>query len=285
MGDSTALFRSVLYIPGSKERALEKARGLNTDAIIFDLEDAVAPDEKSAARDTLSRELDAGGYGHRSRIVRINSLETEWGMDDAKAVSSKSCDAVLLPKVNGPEDVSALADLAPDLPIWCMMETPRGILNALAIADHPAVAGFVMGTNDLAKEIGCATGGDRIAMMSALQICLMAARSAGIVCVDGVYNAFKDEEGLRFECDQGRALGMDGKTLIHPMQLDIANEVFAPTQNEVSLAERQIAAYEDALSRGEAVAVVDGKIVENLHVETARKIIGMATAIRERDAV
>lgn len=279
-----ALFRSVLYIPASKQRALDKARGLDVDAIIFDLEDAVAPDEKAAARATLKAELDAGGYGHRVRIVRINGLDTPWGRDDALSVAEMQCDAVLLPKTESAAQIDALAELIPGVPVWCMMETPRGVLNALEIADAPQVAGFVMGTNDLAKDIGCETGGDRMAMMTGLQMCLMAARSAGIVIVDGVYNAFKDDEGLRAECAQGLALGMDGKTLIHPAQVAITNEVFAPTKDQVELARRQIEAFEAAEARGEGVAVVDGKIVENLHVETARALLAKAEAVREREA-
>ena len=278
------LYRSVLYIPGSKERALDKARSLAVDAIIFDLEDAVTPDEKAAARETLAGELRAGGYGRRKRIVRINGLETDWGLDDARAVAGMECDAVLLPKVDGPGDIAALTAVLPDLPVWCMMETSRGVLNALAIADCPEVAGFVLGTNDLAKEVGCATGGDRLAMMAALQTCLMAARAAGIVCVDGVYNAFKDEDGLLAECEQGRALGMDGKTLIHPAQVETANRVFAPTAGEIDLARRQIEAFDAARLRGEGVAVVDGRIVENLHIETARALLSKAEAISKREA-
>lgn len=283
MAHNDSLFRSVLYIPASKVRALDKARGLETDAIIFDLEDAVAPDEKTAARETLTAELAAGGYGFRTRIVRINGLDSEWGEDDARAVAEMECDAVLLPKVNGKCDIEALAAILPGVPIWCMIETPRGVLNALEIADCPQVAGFVMGTNDLAKEIGCDTGGDRAPLMAALQVCLMAARAAGIVCVDGVYNAFKDEEGLVAECSQGRALGMDGKSLIHPAQLEATNRLFAPTEDQIVLAGRQIEAYDAAIARGEAVAVVDGKIVENLHVETARAVLKKAAAIRERE--
>jgi (3S)-malyl-CoA thioesterase len=190
---------------------------------------------------------------------------------------------VLLPKVDDATDVAALARLTGDLPIWCMIETPRGVLNALQIADCPQVAGFVLGTNDLAKDLGCDTGGDRAAMMTALQATLLAARAAGIVCIDGVYNAFKDDAGLVAECAQGRALGMTGKSLIHPAQLDIANRTFAPTPDQIDLATRQIEAYEQAMARGQAVAVVDGRIVENLHVETARTLLALAAAIRERE--
>lgn len=284
MADNIPLYRSLLYIPASRPRAIDKARNLATDAIIFDLEDAVAPNEKVNARSALAEELAKGGYGHRQRIVRINGLDTEWGADDARAVAEMECDGVLLPKVDGGAHVEALAELVPGKPIWCMMETPRGVLNALEIADCETVAGFVLGTNDLAKEVGCETGGDRMAMMSALQYCLTAARAAGIVCVDGVYNAFKDEDGLQAECAQGRTLGMDGKTLIHPAQLEIANRVFAPSDDQVALAERQIEAFDAALAKGEAVAVVDGKIVESLHVETARTVLAKARAIQERNA-
>ncbi|MDJ0637456.1 MAG: CoA ester lyase [Paracoccaceae bacterium] len=277
------LCRSVLYIPGSKERALEKARSLPVDVIIFDLEDAVAPDEKVAARQTLAAELAKGGYRRRKRIVRINGLTSPWGRDDAKAVADMACDAVLLPKTETAADVSEVTEVLPDLAVWCMLETPRGVLNALEIADHPAVEGFVMGTNDLAKDIGCATGGDRLALMTSLQMCLLAARSAGVACVDGVYNAFKDEAGLEAECQQGLALGMDGKTLIHPAQIDIANRVFAPTEAQIDLANRQIEAFEAAEAKGEGVAVVDGSIVENLHIVTARSVLAKAAAIRESE--
>ena len=282
MGQATALYRSVLYIPASKERALDKARGLDCDAIIFDLEDAVTPGEKASAREILARKLAAGGFGHRQKIVRMNALDTEWGADDARAIAGMDCDAVLLPKVDSPIHIKALTEITKALPVWCMMETPRGVLNALDIADCQNVAGFVLGTNDLAKDIGCDTGGDRSAMMTALQTCLLAARAAGIMCVDGVYNAFKDNEGLRSECEQGRALGMDGKTLIHPAQLGVANTVFAPTPEQIDMARRQIEAFDDALARGEGVAVVDGKIVENLHIVTARATLARADAIKAR---
>lgn len=281
MSTASDLYRSVLYIPASRARAIEKARTLATDAIIFDLEDAVTPDAKVEARSTLTSELSAGGFGSRASIVRINALDTDWGEEDARAVENMSCDAVLLPKVDGPKDVTALGELT-SKPVWCMMETPRGCLNALAIADHPLVSGFVMGTNDLAKDLGCDTGGNRMPMMGALQTCLAAARAAGIACIDGVYNAFKDDEGLQAECDQGRTLGMDGKTLIHPAQLDIANAVFAPTDDQIELATRQIAAFDEAQAKGEGVAVVDGRIVENLHIETARSTLARAAAINER---
>jgi len=269
-------YRSALYIPGSKDRALDKARGLPVDVILFDLEDAVSPDAKVAARDTLYAALADDGYGARLKIVRINGLDTEWGAADAAAVAAMNCDAILLPKVNDPADVDALAALVPDLPIWAMMETPQGILNAASIAAHPRIAGFVLGTNDLAKDLNSRT---RAALMMSLQHCLLAAKAAGIVALDGVYNAFKDEDGLRAECEEGRDMGFDGKTLIHPAQVAIANAAFGPTEDEVDLARRQIAAFEAAEAEGQGVAVVDGRIVENLHIVTARATLAKADAI------
>ncbi len=269
-------YRSALYIPGSKDRALDKARGLPVDVILFDLEDAVSPDAKVAARDTLYAALADDGYGARLKIVRINGLDTEWGAADAAAVAAMNCDAVLLPKVNGPDDVDALAALVPDLPIWAMMETPQGILNAASIAAHPRIAGFVLGTNDLAKDLNSRT---RAALMTSLQMCMLAAKAAGIVALDGVYNAFKDEDGLRVECEEGRDMGFDGKTLIHPAQVAIANAAFGPTTDEIDLARRQIAAFEAAEAEGQGVAVVDGRIVENLHIVTARATLAKADAI------
>jgi len=271
-------YRSVLYIPGSKDRALDKARSLAVDAVIFDLEDAVAPAEKPAARATLTAALAMGGYGARTRIVRINGLDTEWGEADARAAASMDCDAVLLPKVESPAQLDALAAQT-GKPLWAMMETPRGMLNAAAIAAHPRLAGMVMGTNDLAKELNSRFRADRLPMLTALQLCLLAAKAHGRIIVDGVYNAFKDESGLRAECDQGRDMGFDGKTLIHPAQVEIANAAFAPTEAEIDLARRQIAAYEAAAAEGQGVAVVDGRIVENLHVATAKSLLARAEAI------
>lgn len=275
--------RSVLYIPGSKDRALDKARDLPADAIIFDLEDAVAPDEKVAARKTLQTALTAGGYGDRLRLVRVNGLDTEWCAEDVATFRDADIDGILLPKVNGAADVEAVATLAPGMAIWAMMETARGIWKALEIADHPAMAGFILGTNDLVKELGAQVDPARHSIAASLQMALMAARAAGIACVDGVYNAFKDDAGLQDECEHGRALGMDGKTLIHPAQLEIANRVFAPDAAAVDLAKRQIAAYQEAAAQGRGVAVVDGKIVENLHVVTARTILDKAAAIAAKE--
>ncbi len=274
-------YRSVLYIPGSKPRALDKARNLPVDAIIFDLEDAVSLEEKESARDTLKAALAEGGYGARYKIVRINGFDTQWGEDDAKAVTQMDADAVLLPKVASPADLDALQKITGDLPIWAMMESPRGMLNAVEIAAHPKLEGMVMGTNDLAKELQSRFRADRLPMLTSLQLCLLAAKAEGLIIVDGVYNAFKDDEGLKVECDQGRDMGFDGKTLIHPAQVDVTNEAFAPSEAEIELAKRQIAAFEEVEASGQGVAVVDGKIVENLHVETAKKTLAKAAAIAE----
>ncbi|MFP1642888.1 (3S)-malyl-CoA thioesterase [Pontitalea aquivivens] len=277
-------YRSVLYIPGSKERALEKARDLACDAIIFDLEDAVAVEEKANARALLAQTLTTADYGARARIVRVNGLDTEWGRDDlvafAAAVKAGArVDAVLIPKVSKVADLDAVAELIPAVPLWAMMETALGMLNAAGIAAHPRLQGMVMGTNDLAKELGSRFRPDRLAMQAGLGLCLLAARAHGRIIIDGVYNAFKDDDGLRAECDQGRDMGFDGKTLIHPAQLDIANAAFAPSEAEIDLARRQIAAFDAAQRQGQGVAVVDGKIVENLHIVTARQMLAKAEAI------
>jgi (3S)-malyl-CoA thioesterase len=271
--------RSVLYIPASKERALEKARELPADAIIFDLEDAVAPDEKTRARSLLAADLSGADFGPRLRIVRVNGLETPWGAADLLAFASHpGVDAVLVPKVNGTEDLEAAARRVAK-PVWAMMETARGCLNAATIAAHPRLQGMVMGTNDLARELGARHRADRQPLMAALGTCLLAARAEGKLIVDGVFNAFRDETGLRAECEQGRDMGFDGKTLVHPAQIAAANEIFAPSDEELALARRQIAAFAEARDRGEGVAVVDGRIVENLHVAIAEALIAKAGAI------
>jgi (3S)-malyl-CoA thioesterase len=282
--------RSVLYIPGSKERALDKTRGLACDAIIFDLEDAVAPDDKGNARQTLANALETMDFGPRAQLVRINGFETDWGAADLQVIAPTRPQAILLPKVNGPADIEALArqlDARPETAetlIWAMMETPAGVLNAATIARAPRMGGFVMGTNDLIKDMNCRPRPDRLALQWALQSCLLAARAAGILAVDGVYNAFKDEAGLEAECEQGRDLGFDGKTLIHPAQLAIANRVFAPDAAALDLARRQIDAFDAALAQGQGVAVVDGKIVENLHIVSARRLLAQAEAIAALEA-
>jgi (3S)-malyl-CoA thioesterase len=278
-------FRSVLYIPGSKDRALDKARSLPVDAIIFDLEDAVSPESKVEARGTLKAALDQGGYGNRYKIIRINGLDTEWGAEDIAALRDAPADAILVPKVNSSADIDAVQTLlGNDTPIWAMIETPASVLNSNEIAAHPALEGFVAGTNDLAKELNCRTRPDRLPMQMSLQMMLLAARGNDVIAVDGVYNQFKDEEGLLAECDQGRDLGFDGKTLIHPAQVAVTNECFAPSEAELDLASRQIEAFEEVEKSGQGVAVVDGKIVENLHVETAKKTLAKAAAIADLNA-
>lgn len=279
-------FRSVLYMPGSKERALEKAKALEADALILDLEDAVSPDEKPFARDLVCA---AGGYGRRTVVIRINGLDSEWGQADLIAACKAGPDAILIPKVNAAADLHHIADLMVkhDAPahtkIWAMMETPLGILNALEIAAAPRLQAFVMGTNDLVKELNATHTPDRTPVITSLSLCLLAARAHGLLCIDGVYNAFKDDDGLRAECIQGRDMGFDGKTLIHPAQLVVTNEVYAPSVEDLELAQTYVDAFNDAKSRGEGVAVVNGRIVENLHVKTAQKLLGKAAAIARFD--
>ncbi|MGZ9812190.1 HpcH/HpaI aldolase/citrate lyase family protein [Pseudoroseicyclus sp. H15] len=269
--------RSALYIPASKPRAMEKARELPCDVVIFDLEDAVSPEEKPAARENLAEALEAAGYGRRELMVRINALSSEWGAGDAEALARMAPDGVVLPKVATPEELSATAERLPGLPLWAMIESPAGVLNAAAIAAHPALIGVIFGSNDLAKELGSTT---RAGLAYAAQATLLAARAAGKVALDGVYNAFRDEDGLRAECAQGRAWGFDGKTLIHPAQIAAANEIFGPTEAELARARAEIAAHEAAVAAGQGVAVLDGRIVEALHVETARALLAKARAIR-----
>lgn len=272
--------RSALYIPGSKPRALEKARNLPTDSIIFDLEDAVSAESKSEARTILHAALAQGGYGARLKIVRINALDTPWGEADLQALDGLDLDAVLLPKVNSAGDLDALVDVVgAKWPLWAMLETPLGILNAGEIAAHPLLQALVAGTNDLAKDLNCQLTLTRDSLQMALQALVLAARAHDVALLDGVYNQFHDEEGLIAQCRQGRALGFDGKTLIHPAQLSAANRFFAPSADEIELAQRQISAFEEAEAAGQGVAVLDGTIIENLHIETARKTLAMAQAI------
>ncbi len=277
-------YRSVLYLPGSKERVLEKARNLAADALIFDLEDAVAPDEKIAARELVAKMIKEGGYGSRKLLVRVNGENTEWGVDDVKMALALEPDGILLPKVESAELVQQVAShiQGDRTKIWAMMETPKAVLHAEEIAaSSDKLDGFVLGTNDLAKELRAAHVPGREPLLSGISMILCAARAYDKVCVDGVFNAFKDEEGLRAECLQGLHLGMDGKTLIHPAQIDITNEIFAPDQDALDLSHRQVEAYEAAIAEGQAVAVVDGRIVENLHVETAKRLIALDEAIRK----
>lgn len=278
--------RSALYMPGSKPRALEKARTLPADCLILDLEDAVPPAEKGAARATIADALTQGGYGAREIVIRINGLTTEWGAEDLAAAAGWRPDAILVPKVETADqvrDIQARMDTAgadPATAIWAMMETPLGMLNAAAIAaSTPRLTCMVMGTNDLVKDLGAHHAPGRAPVMTGIGLCLLAARAHGQAILDGVYNAFKDDAGLRAECEQGLALGMDGKTLIHPAQIAIANDVFAPSEQDIAVAKRQVDAFAEVEAAGQAVAVVDGKIVENLHVETAKALLAKAEAI------
>lgn len=278
--------RSVLYMPGSNARALEKARALPADGLILDLEDAVAPDAKELARKQVCEAVVAGGFGMRELIIRVNALSTKWGYDDIAMASKSGANALLLPKVESADAIRHMeaimrANGAPEsMTIWAMMETPRSILESQRIAEStPRMECFVMGTSDLAKELDCAHTHERLPFMVSLGLCLLAARAAGLAILDGVYLDLNDEAGFEFACRQGHELGFDGKTLIHPKQLGPCNQVFTPKPEDVAWSRRIIDAHAAAAARGEGVVVVEGKLVENLHVESARRIVGMADAI------
>ena len=283
--------RSVLYMPGSKERALEKAKTLPADALILDLEDAVAPDEKTNARQLVSDAVRNGGYGKRELVIRINGLDTPWGEDDLAAACAAAPHAILLPKV---ESAAMVRDIEqqmqshgaqPGTLLWAMMETPLGMLNAAEIAAAtPRLGCFILGTNDLVKDLNAEHTPAREPVITALGLSMLAAKAYGLAIIDGVYNAFKDEDGLRESCLQGRAMGFDGKTLIHPAQIDPCNAIFSPDEAALDLARRQVEAFREATEKGEGVAVVDGKIVENLHVETANRLLTKADAIKTMEA-
>ncbi len=280
--------RSVLYMPGSNPRALEKARTLAADGLIFDLEDAVAPDAKEQARQNILDALKAGGYGGREILVRVNGLGTPWGYADVAAAARSGAHAVLVPKVESADAVRQveqimLAHGAPaDMAIWCMMETPRGILKAEEIANAtPRMGGFVMGTSDLTKDMHALHTRERLPMLTSLGICLRAARAYGLAIVDGVYLDLNDDEGFEYSCRQGLELGFDGKTLIHPKTIDAANRVFAPSAQEVDWSRRIIAAHAEAEAQGKGVVLVDGKLIENLHVENAKRVVALAEQIAD----
>ena len=280
--------RSVLYMPGSNTRAMEKAKTIAADAIILDLEDAVSPDAKATARQQIVDALAGGGYGKREMIVRINGLDTPWGADDMAAIAKSGADAILVPKINDAETVKGLvaamdkAGAPASMALWCMMETPIGILNAQSIgAASDRVAVWVMGTNDIAKDTGAHHTPMRLPMITALGICMLAARAYGIQILDGVYNDIKDEDGFRAICEQGLELGFDGKTLIHPSQVAPCNEVFSPTEAQLEMAGRIVAAFEEAEREGQGVVTVDGRMIENLHVEQAKKQLALAAAVAE----
>ena len=273
-------FRSVLYIPGSRLKAIEKARNLPADVLIFDLEDAVLPDEKDSARSEIARAMHAG-FGNRTSILRINALSSEWGIWDAQSATQIGVDAVALPKVEQAADLDELADITGDLAIWAMIETPLGVLNAAQIAAHPRLEGLIVGSNDLIKDLGARARADRLQLIASLSQCILAARAHGKIAIDAVFNAYRDLDGLRAEAEQGRDLGFDGKTVIHPGQLEIVNEVFGLSAAELHLAQRQIVAFESAKSKEQGVAVLDGQIVEELHAAAAQRQIDRAKAIAE----
>lgn len=278
--------RSVLYMPGSNARALDKARTLAADALILDLEDAVAPDAKATAREQVAKAVSDGGYGNREVVVRVNGLATDWGADDVAAVAPLPVDAVLFPKVESADEVHqavAAMDRAggrPDLPAWIMAETPRGILAIDDIAGSTdRLECIVMGTSDLAKEMRVRHTPERTGFLGPLSMCVMAARAHGLDIVDGVYLDLQDEAGFQAACVQGRDMGFDGKTLIHPRQLAAANQVFMPAAAEVERAGAIIQAWEEARAAGKGVVVVEGRLIENLHVEEARRLLTLAQAV------
>ena len=282
--------RSVLYMPGSNARALEKARSLKADALIFDLEDSVAPDSKELARNQIAETLRKGGYGNRELVVRVNGLDSPWGNDDLKAAAGMGADAILLPKVESKPMINAAVAIleanggTADLAVWCMMETPLGILHAEEIAfANDRVGALVLGTSDLAVDLNASHTRDRVPFMASLELSILAARAAGICILDGVHLDLDDAEGFRSACQQGKQLGMDGKTLIHPKTIDIANQVFGPSNEDVAWSKRIIDAHQEASKEGKGLVVVDGKLIENLHVASAQRLVAMADVINTMD--
>ncbi len=280
--------RSVLYMPGSNARAQEKAKGLSADGLILDLEDAVAPGAKEEARGIVCGNAASGDYGKREIIIRVNGLDTPWGRDDIIAASKAGPDAILLPKVESAAQIHEMEALMNEAgapattTIWCMMETPLGILRAEEIASaSDRIDCFVMGTSDLVKDLQAQHTTLRLPVITSLGLCLLAGRAYGLTVLDGVYLDLSDEEGYQASCVQGLELGFDGKTLIHPKQLDGANEVFAPSEEEVAYSRRVIEAFEAAEKEGKGVVLVDGKLVENLHVEIAKNKVALADAIAD----
>ena len=278
--------RSVLYMPGSHERALEKAKSIPCDGLILDLEDAVAPDAKPAAREAACAAAASGEYGRRTLTIRVNSIGTEWHDADLTAAAQAGPDAVVVPKVGSAAEVRQLVAAleragAPDhTTLWAMVETPAAILHAAEIASaSDRLACLVLGTNDLYKELGATFAPGRAAVMTSLQLAVLGARSAGVAVLDGVFNDVKDADGFLAEARQGREMGFDGKTLIHPGQVEPANAVFAPSPEQVADARAVIDAFEQAQADGRGVATLDGRLIENLHVDTARKVLATADAI------
>ncbi len=282
--------RSVLYLPSSNERALAKAKTLPVDALIFDLEDAVAPDAKHVARENACAAARSGAYGGRELAIRVNGIGSPWHEADLAAVAAAGPDAVVVPKVGSAAEVRDLvaameaAGAPATTSLWAMIETPVAVLHAEQIARASArLTCFVLGTNDLYKELGATYAAGRAAVSTSLQLVLLAARSAGIAVVDGVFNDVTDAEGFRLECQQGRELGFDGKTLIHPGQVQACNEAFAPSAEQVEQSRAVIAAFEAAMAQGRGVATLNGRLIENLHVDTARQVIATAEAIAALD--
>jgi citrate lyase subunit beta/citryl-CoA lyase len=282
--------RSVLYMPGSNARALEKAKTIAADALILDLEDAVAPEAKEAARQQVCAAVKAGGYGRRELVIRINALDTPWGKADLDAAIAAGPDAVLLPKPRNGADIAraseTLALAGAKTRLWAMIETPLAVLNVQDIAaasrlGDARLSCFVMGTNDLVKETRADLSASRRPALYWLSATVTAARAYGLDVLDGVYNNFKDAQGFHRECVHGRALGFDGKTLIHPDQVAVANEVFAPAEAEVAFARKVIAAFDQAENKGKGVITVEGRMVELLHAEMARRTVAIADAIKE----
>jgi citrate lyase subunit beta/citryl-CoA lyase len=282
--------RSALYVPGSNARALEKAREFDADILIFDLEDGVAPDRKEEAREQVVAALGRGGYD-AELVVRINHPSTRLGAADLRAVARAGAHAILLPKTEGAQEVRdaalrlASAGAPPTMALWAMIETPMGVMRVEEIAfSSPHLACLVMGTSDLAKDLRARHTRDRLPVLTALSLSVMAARAAGLVIIDGVHLDLDDEAGFLASCRQGSELGFDGRSLIHPKTIAAANATFGPTEAEVDWARRIIAAHADALKQGRGVAVVDGKLIENLHVESARRTVALAEAIAARAA-
>jgi len=276
-------------MPGANERALEKAKTLPADALILDLEDAVAPDAKPAARERVCAAVASGEYGHRELTIRVNGCDTPWHSDDVRAAAKVGPDAVVVPKVNSAADVHVVEHLleqegAPDrTKIWAMVESPVAILHAKEIAAASSrLTVLVMGTNDLAKELQAQHVPGRAPLLTSLSLVLLAARAYGKQILDGVYNDVRDLDGFAAECRQGREFGFDGKTLIHPGQLEPCNRAFAPSEAEIERSRRIIAAFEEATARGDGVVTVDGRMIENLHVDDARRVLALADAIAER---
>jgi citrate lyase subunit beta/citryl-CoA lyase len=285
--------RSALYMPGSNARALEKAKTLAADVVIFDLEDAVAPDQKEAAREQVCAAVAAGGFGTRELVIRVNNLDTPWGEGDLTAAAAAGPDAILIPKVSSPEDLAAVGIRlrrhgAPERTrVWAMVETPLAILRAEAVASaardvDSRLSCFVMGTNALAKETRARQVPGRAPMLPWIAQAVAAARAHDIDILDGVYNALSDEAGLRAECEQGRDMGFDGKTLIHPNQIAAANEIFAPPSDEIAHARAIIAAFDLPENQGKGVIALEGRMVERMHAEMARRTVALAEAIRAR---